>query len=385
MSADSGPVAVLGATGLVGRDAVTMLRQLGVARLRVGARDRDRLAALAAQAGAEPLPVDADRPESLARFCAGARLVLNCAGPSYLLLDRVGRAAFAADADYVDVSGDGPAYQLLAGAGLPPAGRVAVLSAGMLPGLANLVPLMLGEGELAGADLLVYAGGIERFSDAAAGDLVLSLDASDEAGNGAQWYGEPFAAWRAGRRVSRALAVAEQVRLAPFPGRVTLMPFLTADGERLARATGLDSLRWFNVFTGGQLRLVLGRWRGQVSQDPATLAAAVAELATAAEVDRAGQQPYYLMTFTLTRPDRGGQAAARTAVLRTHSSFALTAATAALTTRAVLGGQVPAGLHVADEVLDPQATLAGVRDLGALPELRLHDHPPGGWTEEGTL
>ncbi|MGX7826294.1 saccharopine dehydrogenase NADP-binding domain-containing protein [Actinokineospora sp. 24-640] len=367
-------VAVLGATGLVGRAAVGMLRELGIGGLRVGFHDTRPSAG--PPDGDEPVHVDADDAASLARFCAGAELVLNCAGPSYLLLDRVARAALAAGAHYVDVSGDQPAHHLLAGAC---SGSSVVLSAGMLPGLANLVPRVLAEdGRLAGADLVVHAGGIERFSRASAGDLVLSVDSSE---HDAHWYGEALAAWRDGRAVSGALAPVEDVELPYFPGRVSLMPFLTADSARMAKATGLASLDWFNVFTGTRLRPVLTRLRGRVPREAAALTAAVDELVAAGEVDRAGQAPYYLMAFTLFTGSAG-----RTAVLRTSSSFELTAATAALTVRAVLAGSVPRGLHHADDVLPPEATLRGVRELGALPVFDVQEHdrqsPP---IEEGIL
>lgn len=362
----SGLVAVLGATGLVGRAAVEMLRASGVTNLRVGARDTRRLAEVAH--GAESVEVDAGDPTSLARFCAGADLVLNCAGPSYLLLDVVARAALTAGARYVDVS-DGPAHHLLAGSDLFDGTRTAVVSAGMLPGLANLVPRILADDGLAGADLVVYAGGVERFSEASAGDLVLSVDGADGSESGSYWYGEALAMWRDGRLVSGALPVIEDGEVPYFPGRVTLMPFITADSVRLARSAGLATLEWFNVFTGTQLRPALGRLRGRVSREPAALRDAIDDVMAAGAVDRAGQDTYYLLAFTVTT-----ESGARTAVLRTPSSFRLTAATAVLAVLAVLGGEVAPGLHFADEVLDPERTLRGVRELGALPVLDVQDH-----------
>lgn len=364
-------VAVLGATGLVGTHAVEMLTELGVGPLRVGSRDERRLAAVAGPVGAQPVTVDANDPVSLAAFCHGARMVLNCAGPSYLLLDTVGRAALAAGADYVDVSGDGPAYHALHDCALLTGGRIAVLSAGMLPALANLVPRHLAPDGLDGARLLVHAGGIERFSRAAAGDLVLSVDGADGSTD-AHWYGEAHAMWRGGRLVRRALSVLEQTELPYFPGVVSALPFLTADCERLAQRGGLDEFAWFNVFTGSQLRLALGRLRGRVSREPRALDAAIDDVITAGEVDLAGRQPFYLMTFTLT--PRDGRT--RTAVLRTPSSFQLTAATGVIAVRDVLAGGVSPGLHLADDVLDPAATLRGVRGLGALPLFEITDTDP---------
>ncbi|MFF7943497.1 saccharopine dehydrogenase NADP-binding domain-containing protein [Nocardia gamkensis] len=379
MTAPTGPVAVLGGTGVVGRAAVRMLTRLGIDELRVGSRQVNSAGPQELPLGAERRRVDAGDPASMAEFCAGARLVLNCAGPSYLLADRVARAALAAGSDYVDVSGDGPAYRLLEGSSLLGGERTVVLSAGMLPGLANVVPRVLAD-DLTGARLVVYAGGIEPFARASAGDLALSLDSSDAADSDGHWYGETLAAWSGGRRLRNALPVREDVEVAGFPGRVTTMPFLTADAERLARSAGLDELRWHNVFVGNALRLTLSRLRGRVPSDAAALAPIVGEICAAAKLDLAGLDPFYLMAFTVHRPGRTD-----TAVLRTPSSFELTAATAAHAVAAVLSGAVAPGLHYADDVLDPRGLLDAVAALGALPVFRTHRHGHDEPMEAGSL
>lgn len=373
-------MAVLGATGVVGRAAVRMLTRLGVTELRVGARGRVELDSAAMPPDAERCGVDANDPQSLAEFCAGTRLVLNCAGPSYLLEDRVARAALSAGSHYVDVSGDAPAYRLLEGSPLLGDGLIAVLGAGMLPGLANVVPKLLAD-DLSGARLVVYAGGIESFSTASAGDLALSVDSSDDAdGGGGYWYGEALAAWQDGRRERNALPIGENVEVAGFPGRVTTMPFLTADAERLARAAGLRELHWHNVFLGSALRLVLTRIRGRVSREPESLAAIVNEIRGAAELDLTGLDPFYMMAFTLY-----GSFGTETAVLRTGSSFELTAATAVSATVAVLSGSVPPGLHYADEVVDPRELIDAVINLDALPVWQTHRHAHDEPMEKGYL
>jgi hypothetical protein len=61
---------------------------------------------LAVRAVIRPLQVDLNDPAQLAAFCDGCRIVVNCAGPTYRILDTVARAAFAAGADYVDIGGE---------------------------------------------------------------------------------------------------------------------------------------------------------------------------------------------------------------------------------------------------------------------------------------
>ncbi|MBF6176829.1 hypothetical protein IU476_35770, partial [Nocardia blacklockiae] len=90
--------------------------------------------------------------------------------------------------------------------------------------------------------------------------------------------------------------------------------------------------------------------------------------------------PFYLMAVSLHRAGRTDPA-----VLRTHSSFELTAATAAHTVRAVLSGAVAPGLHYADEVLDPRGLLDAVAALGALPIFHPHRHAHDEPMEAGSL
>ncbi len=107
-------VAVLGGYGAVGRATVTGLRRAGHP-IRIGGRDRAATARVADELGVEPQPVDLWDDASLAAFCADAAVVVNAAGPSYRVLDRVARAALAADADYVDPGGDQPLVDALGG------------------------------------------------------------------------------------------------------------------------------------------------------------------------------------------------------------------------------------------------------------------------------
>lgn len=361
----SGRVGVLGASGVVGAAAVRALRTAEVESLRLGAR---RTAALAAPDAGLPGPrtevtaVDLDRPDRLAEFCAGCAVVLNCAGPSYRVRGRVARAAVAAGADYVDVAGDDPAYADLSGPHLAALGRRAVLSAGMLPGLSGLLPRWLAARQPDGPHggrLTVWSGGLERCSRTVAADLVLSLGRTPSTGaaDSVQPFGEPLAAWRAGRRESRVLHPRDDAELPFFPGPVALRPYLSGEAERLARALRLDRLDWHNVFPGRRVRDVLATLGGDRPLDE------VADrLARACEADLAGRRPYYRMVFAL----RSAAGATATATLGTSDSYRLTAAVGALAVTEILAGRVPPGLHFAAEVLDPDRAARLIRpDLGA--------------------
>ncbi|RMI28209.1 hypothetical protein EBN03_31350 [Nocardia stercoris] len=368
---------MVGASGRVGRAAVEMLAELGGVRLRLGGRNPELLAATAGELGAEVRHVDIDDPPALAEFCRGARVVLNCAGPSYLFKERVALAAVAVGADYVDVSGDDPAYAALAGLDL---GTAAVLSAGMLPGAANLVVRWA-----AGLAfdrvfrLVAQVGGLERFTPIAAQDLVLSVfDVPDGA-----WYGESLAAWRGGRRASRALLPVSGVGVPYFPGTVSLQPYLSTGCERVGAVLDLTELDWYTVSGGTRLSTALSTQRGLPAAQRPALTAAAQEIRAAAELDLAGRDPYHLLVFHLAG-ERDGHATERTAVLRASDSYRLTSATAALAVRALIDETIGPGVHFIDTVLDPAWFVAGLERLGAIDFVHLVDGAPG-VVEEGVL
>ncbi|WP_436775929.1 saccharopine dehydrogenase NADP-binding domain-containing protein [Yinghuangia sp. YIM S09857] len=368
----TGPViGVLGATGSVGREAVRELAELGYGRLRLGGRRADALRELTCTCppakDAETVAVDANDPHDLRTFAEGCATVLNCAGPSYLLGDRVARAALAAGAHYVDVAGDDPVAEKLGARNLPSDDRVVVLSAGALPGLSSLLPrLLAAEFEHVGR-LSAYTGGMEDCSATVAADMMLSLTTGGADGAS---FGEALAAWRGGRRASRVLRTDERGRAPHFAGDVALVPFLSTETERLAAALALDEVDWFNVYPGPQVRTVLGRLPGRLDagDDPDALAV---EMMRAARLDLAGRSPFYTMVFTLSGV-ADGVMGTRSLVLRARSSYRLTATVAAAAVDAVATGRVPPGVHFAAEVLQAGAVAARLRESGACERLEIH-------------
>jgi len=344
-------VGIVGGYGAVGRVVASALRRWQVAELRIGGRHMDEARALAAGLGAEASTVDVSDPVSLAGFCAGCAVVVNCAGPSYRVLDSVARAAAGAGADYVDAGGDDPVYERMAHAALPGVGRVAVLSAGMAPGLTGLLPRWLATHGFTHLDRLVsYVAARDRFTPAAAGDYLLSL------GNG---YGEPMAAWSDGRLAPRALEPLREVELPFFSGPVTAYPYLSTETRRLAVELGIAEVHWYNVFdTDGQMLAAMSRVRAQYEMD-GDLAAAVVELGRVADLDLFGRGPR--QQFVMRMDGWAGEVpVTRTAVLRAAGTYHLTGVLTAVAVREILRGAVPPGLHYAAEVLAPEPAMAEI-------------------------
>ncbi|MFG3438524.1 saccharopine dehydrogenase NADP-binding domain-containing protein [Nonomuraea sp. NPDC047897] len=356
---DGAPVGVLGCTGAIGGALARRLHEAGIGPLRLGGRDLTRVRAVAASLatgppgpgrGVESVEVDVADADAPAAFCAGCRVVVNCAGPSARILDTVARAALAAGAAYVDVAGDlidrAPLHAL---AGDGAGDGVVVLGAGMMPGLSALLPRYLAAGAGRVERLVAYVGGLDPFTPAAARDYVASL---------AGGHGTPLAAWRRDGPVRGALRPARGVRVAGWPGRVSVYPYLAAETERLARTLGIAEVDWWTVFDGDRTLDALAR-AGEAEPDRTA-----ETLVRASRLDAFGREPYFQMVFELTG-DGGG----RTLVARTGRSHELSAAVAAAATAAVLRGQVPAGVHEAGDVLSPQEVFRRLDDDPALTRL----------------
>ncbi|GLU50202.1 saccharopine dehydrogenase NADP-binding domain-containing protein [Nocardiopsis ansamitocini] len=376
------PIAVLGATGAVGTAAARALHGLWPGPLRLGARGPAPLRALTAELGpgTEAVVVDLADDAALSAFCAGARVVLNCAGPSYAVVDRVALAALAAGADYADVTGDDPCHDRLAPLGLAERGRTAVLSAGVLPGLSALLPRLLTP-HGADAHLSAYTGGLEECTPTAAADMALSLPGSATGFS----FGESLAAWRGGRRVARALRAQEGVRVPFFPASAHLQPFLTGEAERLAVDLGFDGLDWYTVHPGTAARAVLTEAAGRPLHRAEEFDRFTARLRAAADLDLAGRVPYYLLAYVLT--DRvAGRGRVRSLAVRLTDSYRTTGYVGALAAHALVGGRIEPGVHYAARVLDPADTVARLTDAGVMEPVRFQEGVPQfDDVEEGAL
>lgn len=341
-------VGLLGGAGAVGRAAAERLA--GVGELRVGGRNPDRAAAVP---GGVPVRVDLHDPAGLAAFCAGCDVVLNCAGPSHLVLDGVARAALAAGAHYVDAAGDLPALRALG----PVRDRAAVFSAGLTPGLSGLLPRLLADP--APRRLDVHVGGAAALGEMGARDML--------AAHGPE-FGTPLAVWRDGRAVPGARPL-HGVALPGFPGRVHAYPFVSAEAARLAEACGVDELRAHTVYASENVPRALAAAWADGSPDEGPADRHVSALIAAAEADLARTAPYSTLLFqTVPR----GTGAPRRLTLRTSDPNALSGAVAALAVRDVLAGRIPPGAHLAADRLDPAAVLDRLRADPAVTAADLH-------------
>ncbi|GAB7529032.1 saccharopine dehydrogenase NADP-binding domain-containing protein [Pseudomonas sp. 3A(2025)] len=353
-------IGITGASGDVGMASVQALLSLGLHDLRLGGRDPHKGARCLAllrqqwpQARLDWATVDLNDAPALAAFACGCEVLLNCAGPSWRVADRVAQAAMKADAHYVDAAGD---------INLDPTPwhrRSAVLGAGLQPGLTGLMPRWLAAQAFTGVrGLSSYFGLRDHFTAVAADDFLQG--ASDGSS-------EPLAAWHHGR-CSRVLRRRRDVRLPCFPGPVHVLPYLNLEGERLARDLHLETGQWFNVMTDGHVLKALDQAHNLPRDD------AVQRLCTASRLDLSGQPPFVTLLLQLDG-FCDGQARTRSLVLSGAGNAALTGAMAAATVVSVLEGEIRTGCHDAAQALPPAATVERLQRTSAIRALNLLEHP----------
>lgn len=347
----SATIGILGGYGAVGSAVVRRLHQAGIGPLLVGGRDPSRAQAHVGTAvGVQE--VDLWGP-SLDTFLSHCRLVVNCAGPSYRVLDTVARAALRHGVDYVDAAGDDPVHARLATEvrAWTTADRTAVLSAGALPGLSGLLPRVLVDPAVHPARLEGYVGGVAALTPAAAGDVLLA--------HGPE-HGTPAAAWEDGRIRDRTLEPRRGLRLPAFPQPVAAFPYLSTEAARLAETTGIGRVHWYTVFGGERLAEELAMAWALDSTD-------TTDLVRAADEDVRRHGSWYGQEFRLWNGTDDGPPT-RTLTLRAKDSYELSGFLAATAAQHVLAGHVKPGVHYAADVLDPQST---ARALAADPVAEL--------------
>ncbi|MFI7122095.1 saccharopine dehydrogenase NADP-binding domain-containing protein [Amycolatopsis sp. NPDC049868] len=337
-------IAILGGYGAVGATAARRLATAGIP-IRVGGRNLRSASALCEELGenASAHAVDLTDNRSLATFCAGATVVLNCAGPSYRVLDTVALAASAANAHYVDVAGDQPLLRRLVA--LPPSDRLAVISAGVMPGLTAILPRGLLGDDPARTAIDLHVGGPVRITPVSAQDILLATGPD---------FGTPLASWRDGEVVKGSESPQWNVTLPRFGHAVHALPYLTAESVDFARHHGVGELRSHSVYVSERIPTTLATAWAESPDDPTTWAE---ELAKAAAEDLSEHAPHY--TILVRRRDLDRQGPTTWRLLRTTDPYRLSGVVAAHTVHAVLAS-ASAGTYPAWRFLDPGETWAAL-------------------------
>lgn len=113
--------------------------------------------------------VDVEDEKLLHSFCSKCDLVINCAGPSYLIKDKVAKVAASLQIPYIDAFGCGKTIELCKSHG-----GMNIIGAGFIPGISGSIIKELAREGYGDATFELYHGGEEMGGKAALMDIVKS-------------------------------------------------------------------------------------------------------------------------------------------------------------------------------------------------------------------
>lgn len=175
--------------------------------------------------------------DSLNSFCTDCKVVINCAGPEFMIRDRVAQAAMKAGAIYVDVSNaailDQEQVPVLAANG------VNVVGAGFYPGISGLLLKRVIHHLLDITDHVnCYVGGSERFTTTSLADILTS---------GYSSIGMTDCYWLNDHIVADRGNMLKKEFVSGIDAPVYKKPYLSKEIQELLKQSNVEELHWYNI------------------------------------------------------------------------------------------------------------------------------------------
>jgi len=314
-------VGLLGATGRVGMAVLRHLDSDPRIQVLAAGRNRARTEAAIASLGvsrAEVDELDLLDELSLGRFCSSVDVVINCAGPSGVVLDRVILAAVRAGRAIIDPGGYDPVLERLKAIGENHNSDCApiIVGAGLLPGLSGLYPRWIADGETPPDRLDVFYAGTDAWGPSSAWDIIQSV--------GDFGVERPPSFYRGGKLVSVPFRRAFRAMNLPTPvGQVRGFLVYTEELGRLANALGIGEIHCHGTNHGRWSGLILGLVKlARLHRTAAQIERSARWLSWASQKDRRnGQAPCFAIDCAATWRD-GRQRQARIVVGDTYEATA---------------------------------------------------------------
>lgn len=235
-------VAIIGGYGAIGAVVARELHQHTDAELVLAGRDLSRASDAAASFGqrVSGRRTDLFAPESLAELCRDSDLIVNCAGPSHHVRDRVVRAATAAGRHFVDAGGAEATFPALTATWHDPeqAGLVAIVDAGWIPGLSGVLTHLLAKRAREQFERVqrieLWFGDRSAWSHTAVIDILELVRMRPGLGE-----------YRDGQFIERPKGALRRVRLPnPFGSRIATLSFTSELTGLARRETGTNVASW---------------------------------------------------------------------------------------------------------------------------------------------
>jgi hypothetical protein len=347
-------IGILGGYGNTGRIVVQELAKLPKVDVILGGRDMGKANDFLKSSGissARAAVADALDPESLKNFCRDTDIVINCTGPTCLILDRVARAALEAGAHYIDPGGYDTVYRKMQGSnfGVPAPGRACVVSAGLFPGIAELLVQYMAEQFDEPTSLDFYMDGRSQLASCVFEDMVHSF------------FPLEIGAFEHGVFTKRKRWASAQY---PFPkpiGNQRAVPLFWPEIERFARERRVPHVGW-HVAAPAQF-LIVKDLIHPLFKNHTKLAARLLKTPYDFEISKYGDM-YVFIVEAKGRKKGELRHATATIVARGTEHYRLTAIPLVLTAEMILNGEVAPGVHFLADAVTPVSFIERLRPYG---------------------
>lgn len=358
-------IGIVGGYGRVGLETAQYLVKTTDYDIMIGGRSIRKADETATNLGARVSArmVDIDDQSALDAFCRECGLVINCAGPSWRVLDRVAIAALRQGVHYVDPGGYDLLYDALADkqGKLEEKGLTFIMGAGLLPGLSGLFPSHIAQSRFDHVKYLeIYYVGHDRWTFNSAYDIAGSLE--DPGNRGMAYY-------KNGEMKKAGLFSLSKKLVLPTPiGKIRVFMIFTQELKSVIETNGIETAYAYGTNSGRRVPMVMAYikiFKQNRTHEQRLLSANL--IVKAAEKDMRKKDPCF-MVHTIMEGEKDGRQKKLTATLSFKDTYKPTGIVAANTARFVMEGAVtePGRFFLAESV-DAQLFMAALEQEGYCP------------------
>lgn len=296
-------VGVVGGYGQVGIEVVNYLLKKTDYSILIGGRNKKKAEFIVEKQSGRIsfVMVDIFNQDSLDNFCKECDLVINCAGPSWRVVDRVAVAALNQGLHYVDTGGYQPLYKALSDKQeeIKSKDLTFIAAAGLLPGISGVLANYLAQHCFDRVyHYEVYYAGQDRWSLNSAYDIISSMENSD--GKGAMYYdnGE--------FKKAGFFSFSKKIDLPKPAGKKRMFLFFTPELQSIIKTNKIRTLYAYTVNTGKFVPKVMAYikiFKKFKNHDEKLRSAKL--MVKAAALDLKHSAPYFIMKATMKGTENG--------------------------------------------------------------------------------
>lgn len=336
---------ILGSTGTVGYQAMKLLQQLGIRKMKCGVHNIHKVTNEMREEFPEAIwqEIDIVSKQALEEFVKDAKVLLNCVGPSFFTSKQVAEVISEQGGRLVDV---GFCDDLLKKQ--PQGEETIVYAAGSMPGISRLLcKKLFKEFDEIEKVTFVY-GALDRMGYGGAWDYLEGITQENDAAT---------PAYVKGQRVPEKAKRKNQCKLPFYPREVTLSPYVNGETDKIIADAGNTDGVFYVSIDGKYLLREMNRLKEIYMAKPKE---AINNLMETCQLEMCDKQSY--LKFLIEGKGRiNGKTEIKTLYMSGDSSTNLTAATAAVTAVAVYRGELPCGIYSLGDLIQGEEILVGVK------------------------